>query len=170
MKKKLLFYFFFIVFFLLLQTTLLRHVKIHGVMPNLLITLTIVTALVRNNTEGAVVGFFSGLCIDMQFGAVLGFYGLVGMFAGIAAGSLSRKIYRENLLVVAFFTFVYSVVYESVVFVINNIMSGDIGFAFAFTRIILPEAGYNCAVSLLLFPLLVKAGKWFDKSAAVRKY
>ena len=121
MKKKLLFYSFFIVFFLLLQTTLLQHVKIHGVMPNMLITLTIVTALVRNSTEGAVVGFFSGLCIDMQFGAVLGFYGLVGMFAGIAAGSLSRKIYRENLLVVAFFTFVYSVVYESVVFVINNI-------------------------------------------------
>ena len=79
-------------------------------------------------------GLFSGFCIDMQFGPVLGFYALLGMYTGIAAGSLSRRIYRENVLVVVFFTFVYSIAYESVVFIINNIMSGDIGFTFAFTR------------------------------------
>lgn len=106
----------------------------------------------------------------MQFGPVLGFYALLGMYTGIAAGSLSRRIYRENVLVVVFFTFVYSIAYESVVFIINNIMSGDIGFTFAFTKVILPEAIYNCAVSVLMFPLLVSAGKWFDAARSARKY
>jgi rod shape-determining protein MreD len=170
MIRKLLFYFFFILFFLLLQTTLLHYIKIYGVIPNLLITLTIVTALVRNSTEGAVVGFFSGLCIDMQFGTVLGFYALLGLYAGIGAGTVSRRIYRENVLVVVPFTFVYSLIYESVVFILNNIMTGNFSFAYAFTRVILPEAVYNCAVSVLLFPLLVKAGKWFDAAGPVRKY
>ena len=120
------FYFFFILFFLLLQTTLLHYAKIYGVIPNLLITLTIVTALVRSSTEGAAVGLFSGLCIDMQFGTVLGFYALLGMYAGMAAGIVSRRIYRENVLVVVPFTFVYSIIYESVVFILNNIMTGNI--------------------------------------------
>jgi len=170
MKRKLLLYSFLIVFFLLLQTTLLRYARIHGVAPNLLISLTILTALVRNSAEGAAVGLFSGLCIDLQFGTAVGFYALLGMYTGIAAGSISRKIYRDNFLVVAFFTFIYSVVYESVVYAINNIMSGDIDFLFAFTRVILPEAVYNCAVSVLLFPLLVMAGKWFDSAASAHKY
>lgn len=170
MKRKLVVYFFIIFLLLMLQTTLLQYTRIRGVMPNLLITLTIVTALVRNSTEGAAVGFFSGFCIDMQFGPVLGFYALLGMYTGITAGSLSRRIYRENVLVVVFFTFVYSIAYESVVFIINNIMSGDIGFTFAFTKVILPEAIYNCAVSVLMFPLLVSAGKWFDAARSARKY
>ena len=156
-------------FFLLLQTTLLHYAKIYGVIPNLLITLTIVTALVRSSTE-ALRSAYSGLCIDMQFGTVLGFYALLGMYAGMAAGIVSRRIYRENVLVVVPFTFVYSIIYESVVFILNNIMTGNISFVYAFTRVILPEAIYNCAVSVLLFPLLVKAGKWFDAAGPVRKY
>ena len=106
----------------------------------------------------------------MQFGTVLGFYALLGMYAGMAAGIVSRRIYRENVLVVVPFTFVYSIIYESVVFILNNIMTGNISFVYAFTRVILPEAIYNCAVSVLLFPLLVKAGKWFDAAGPVRKY
>ncbi len=171
MKRKIFFYFIFIVLFLLLQTTLLQYARIYGVMPNLLITFTIVAALIRNSTEGAAAGFFSGLCIDLQFGAVIGFHALLGLYLGIAAGSVNRRIFRENLMVVIFFTLIYSVAYESVVFIINNIMSGSIKFIFAFTKVILPEAVYNGAVSILLFPLLVKAGKRFDMtSAAVRKY
>jgi rod shape-determining protein MreD len=171
MKKKVFFYLIFIVLFLVLQTTLLHYIKIHGVMPNLLITFIIVTALIRNSTEGAAVGFFSGLCIDLQFGPVIGFRALLGFFLGLAAGSVNRRIFRENLMVVIFFSFIYSVAYESVIFIINNIMTGDIRFVFAMTKVILPEALYNSVMSVLLFPLLVKAGKRFGMSAAaVRKY
>jgi rod shape-determining protein MreD len=170
MRRKLVFYSFFILLFFLLQTTLLHYARVRGIIPNLLLVLTIVTALVRNSAEGGAVGFFSGLCIDMQFGSVLGFYALLGMYAGVAAGSVSKRIYRENVLVAVPFTFIYSIAYESVVFIINNIMSGDISFAFAFTKVILPEAVYNSAVSVLLFPLLAAAGKWFDTARTARNY
>ena len=80
------------------------------------------------------------------------------------------KDIQENVLVAVPFTFIYSIAYESVVFIINNIMSGDISFAFAFTKVILPEAVYNSAVSVLLFPLLAAAGKWFDTARTARNY
>lgn len=169
MKRKILFYFFFIVLFFLIQTTLLRYARIYGVVPNILIVFTIVTAIIRNNTEGAVVGFFTGLCVDMQFGRIVGFHALLGFFLGIAAGTISKRVYRENLMIVVFFTFVYSIAYESIVFALSNIMNANIQIIYAFTRVILPEALYNCVVSILLFPLIVKAGKRFDASSVVAK-
>lgn len=171
MIRKILFYLFFILFFLVLQTTLLQFVSIYGVIPNLLIVFTIVTAILRNSAEGSAVGFFAGLCIDMQFGSILGFHALLGFYLGLAAGTISKRVYRENLMIVAFFTFVYSIAYEAAVYLISNILNADIRIIFAFTNVILPEALYNCVVSILLFPLVYKAGKIFDApGTAARKY
>lgn len=171
MRRKFIFYFIFIILFLLLQTTLLQYITVHGVIPNLLITFAVVAALLRNSTEGAAVGLISGMCLDMQFGPIKGLYALLGLYLGIAAGSVNRRMFRENLMVVIFFTFLYSVAYESVVYIVNNIMSGDIHFIFALTTVILPEAIYNSAISVLLFPLVLKAGRWFEAAdVKARKY
>ena len=171
MKLKILFYSFFIFMFLLLQTTLLDYAAIYGITPNILIVFIIVTALIRGNVEGGTVGFFAGLALDMMFGSILGFYALMGFYLGIAAGSINRRLFRENLLVVLFFTFVYSVVYETVVYIINNIMSGQMELLYPLTRVILPEAVYNCAVSVLIYALLIKADRRFAGTGKLaRKY
>jgi rod shape-determining protein MreD len=171
MKLKLLFYSFFIILFLVLQTTLLEYAAIYGIKPNLIIVFVIVAALLRGNVEGGAVGFFSGLLLDMLFGGVLGFYALLGLYLGIAAGSINRRLFRENLLVVLFFTFVYSVVYESVVYILNTIMSGDMKLLYPLTGVILPEAVYNCAAAVLIYALLIRADRRFSETGKIaRKY
>lgn len=171
MKLKVLFYLSFILLSLLLQTTLLNYVAIYGVIPNILIVFVVVTALVRGNIEGGVVGFFAGLAVDMMFGNLLGFYALLGLYLGIAAGSINRRLFRENLLVVLFFTFVYSVVYETVVYILNTFMNGNVELLYALTRVILPEAIYNCVAAVLIYALLIKADRWFiEKGKLARKY
>lgn len=171
MKKKFLFYFFFVILLLLLQTTLMQYATIHGVLPNLLVVFIISAALLRGNVEGGVVGLFAGLAADMMFGSVFGFYALFGLYLGITVGSLNKRMYRDNLLIVVFFTFIYSIAYESVIFIVNNVMSADMNFLYAFTIIILPEAVYNSAIAVLLFPLMIRADKWFnDTDKTIRKY
>lgn len=171
MKKKFFFYFFFVILLLLLQTTILQYAAIRGVLPNLLLVFIISAALLRGNVEGGVVGLFAGLAADMMFGSVFGFYALFGLYLGIIVGSLNKRMYRDNLLIAVFFTFVYSVAYESVIFIVNNIMSGDMNFLYAFSAVILPEAAYNSAIAVLLFPLMIRADKWFnDADKTVRKY
>lgn len=171
MKIKVLFYFFFILLFLLLQTTLIGYTAIYGVTPNILIVFVIVTALVRGNVEGGAAGFFAGFALDMMFGSVLGFYALLGLYLGIATGSINRRLFRENLLVVVFFTFVYSIVYESVVYILNTIMSGNMELLYPLTRVILPEAVYNCLVAVLMYALLIRADRRFTETDKLaRKY
>lgn len=171
MKRKVLFYTFFILVFLLLQTTLLQYIAIVGIVPNILIVFVIITGLLRGNTEGGTVGFFAGLATDMLFGGVLGFYALLGLYLGIAAGSVSRRLFRENLLVAVFFTFVYSCLYESLIYVINNIMTGNMQYLYVLSGVILPESIYNSAVALLMFPFLIRTERWFgSKEISIRKY
>jgi len=171
MKKKILFYLSFILLFLLLQTTLLQYVEVFGVKPNLLVVFIITVALLRGSEEGAAVGLFAGLAADMMFGGVLGFYALFGFYLGISVGIFNKRLFKENLLIAVFFTFVYSVAYESVIYIVNNIMNTDMGFLYAFTRIILPEAAYNSAAAVLIFPLAIRADHWFEeKDKLIRKY
>jgi rod shape-determining protein MreD len=169
--KAALFYLFFINIFLLLQSTLLNYIAISGIIPNLVVVFIIITALVRGNVEGGIVGFFAGLAQDMLFGGMLGFYALFGMYLGIAAGSTNKRLFRENLLVVVFLTFVYSVIYETLIYIVNTVMSGDIHLWRAMAGVILPEALYNCLAAVLINPILLRADKRFaEADKTVRKY
>lgn len=171
MRFKILFYSICILLFLLLQSTLLQYVRIYNVIPNLMVVFIILTALIRGNVEGGVVGFFAGLVLDMMFGKLLGFYALLGMYLGIAVGSVNRRLYRENLLVVVFFTFVASALYETAVYLINTFMSGNINLIFPLTGIILPEALYNSVAAIFLYALVIRMNRRFEEaSKAARKY
>lgn len=171
MRFKILFYSICILLFLLLQSTLLQYIRIYSVIPNLLVVFIILTALIRGNVEGAVVGFFAGLALDMLSGKLLGFYTLLGMYLGIAVGSVNRRLYRENLLVVVFFTFAASVLYETAVYFLNTFMSGDIELLYPLTHRILPEALYNSVAAVFLYAFVIRTNRRFEeKSKAARKY
>jgi rod shape-determining protein MreD len=171
MRLKILIYAIFLFLLLLLQSTLLGYVNIYNVKPNLLIIFVVCVALLRGNTEGAVVGFFAGLILDMSFGKLLGLYALLGMFLGLIVGSVNKRLYRENFLVVIFFTFVSTVIYESIVYILNTFMSGNIDMIWTLTMKILPEAIYNSLVSILIFAIVRKMSHRFDKTSKnIRKY
>lgn len=171
MRSKILFYSICILLLMLLQSTLLHYVRIYNVIPNLMVVFIILTALIRGNVEGGVVGFFAGLVFDMMFGKLLGFYALLGMYLGIAVGSVNRRLYRENLVVVVFFTFVASVLYEFAVYFLNTFMSGNMSFIFPMTGVILPEALYNSAAAIFLYALVIRMDRRFEESSkAARKY
>ena len=156
---------------MMLQSTLLDYIRIYNVIPNLLIVLIILAALLGGNIEGAVVGFFSGLILDIMFGKLMGLYALLGMYLGIAAGSVNKRLYRENLLVILFFTFIFSIAYETAVYVLNTIMSGQIDIIYTLMRIILPEAVYNCVAAILLYPLFSRINRSLEGNrSSLRKY
>ena len=54
--------------FFLLQCTIFPSLQLGGVRPDLLIILTVATGIIRGKKDGVLVGFFSGLLIDIQFG------------------------------------------------------------------------------------------------------
>ena len=171
MKLKIFVYTFFLLLLLLLQSTLLGYARIYNVKPNLLVIFIVCVALLRGNVEGASVGFFAGLLLDMAFGKFLGFYCLLGFYLGLAVGSVNRRLYRENYLVVVFFTFVATILYEAAVYILSNFMTGNLELLMPLTLKILPEALYNSVVSILVFAIMIKISHKFEEtSKTARKY
>ena len=170
MKTKILIYTLIIFFIVLLQATILDYIKIFYIKPNLLIVFVISVALLRGNIEGAVIGFFVGLSQDLISGKVLGFYTVLGMYLGLIIGSVNKRLYRENFLVVLFFTFISSIVYEMMVYFLSTFTHGSIGIYYPFKNIVLPEALYNSFISIFVYIVVIKLNDKFNHSKISRKY
>ncbi|HEX9062262.1 MAG TPA: rod shape-determining protein MreD [Clostridia bacterium] len=160
-----------ILFITLIQSTLLHNAMIYNVMPNLYIIFIVSVALLKGNREGAVIGFFCGLAQDFAAGKVIGFYALLGMYLGLITGSVNRRLYRENVLVGIMFTFASTFFYEGLVYFLNVFMRYRIDMLYALKTVILPEAIYNCIVSIPVYIFAIKLYKKLDKAGkSSRRY
>ena len=88
---------FFIFICFLLQCTVFRALAFGGIVPNLLIVLTASFGFMRGEKTGLLIGFFSGLLVDIFFGSVIGFYALLYMYIGYANGKFSAIFYPEDI-------------------------------------------------------------------------
>ncbi|NLD48019.1 MAG: rod shape-determining protein MreD [Clostridiaceae bacterium] len=171
MRVKIISYSILIFIMALLQSTVFNYIKIFDVKPNLLLILIVTVALLTNDIEGAAIGFFSGLVQDMASGKVLGFYALLGMYLGFSIGAMNKRLNRENILILLFFTFVSSIIYEYFVYLLNSIVRGTVDLIYPFRHLILTEALYNCGVSVLIFAVVLKLNRWFvSMDKTLRKY
>lgn len=171
MRLKIIVYFICIYLFMLLQSTVLDYIRIYDVKPNLLLVFVISIALLRGNTEGAAVGFFAGLAHDVTGGKVLGFFALLGMYTGLILGSVNRRLYRENIFLAVFFTFLATLMYEGVVCLLGIGIRNYESMLYLFRSFVLPEAVYNSVVSVFIFALAVRIHYKFESlSNSQRKY
>jgi len=146
-----------------IQSTLLNYININNVKPNVLLIFIISIALLRGNIEGGITGFFSGLVQDILFGKVLGFYALIGMYIGIVIGMLNKRLYRENYLIVTFFTFTTTIVYNLLIYLFNTILPLALSSEEFTTSLLNPlmnvtltEALYNSLISIPIYILSMK--------------
>jgi rod shape-determining protein MreD len=150
-------------------------IEAYNIKPNLFIILIVSIALLRGNVEGAAVGFFTGLVQDLISGRAIGLYALLGLYIGFIMGSVNKRLYRENILISIFFTFIATIFYELVVFL--TILISGINTDFiealkkALTTIILPEAIYNGIMSIPIFILSIRLNyRLEDMKKSSRKY
>ena len=43
---------------------------------------------------------------------------LLGLYVGILTGSINRRLYRENIIIVVSFTFIITIIYELLVYLL----------------------------------------------------
>ncbi len=81
----------------LLQCTVFHAFAFGNIVPNLMLILTASFGFMRGEKSGLLIGFFSGLFIDIFFGEVLGFYALLYMYIGYTNGKFNRIFYPEDI-------------------------------------------------------------------------
>lgn len=163
MKLKVIAYSILIFLTVLIQSTIAESIRVYGVKPNIIIVVTVMVALLRNGTEGAIVGFLCGLMQDAVSGRVIGFYALLGLYLGLLIGKSNKRLNKENILIAIFFTFISTIVYEYVVYFFTTFLRAPLDFVYPMKNIILTEAIYNSVISIFIFIIVIKLDKRFEE-------
>lgn len=139
----------------LLQCTIFPSLEIAGVKPNLMLIVTASFGFMRGPREGMLVGFVSGMLIDIQYGDMIGFYALIYLAAGYVNGLFEQIYFDEDIKLPLFLIAGSNVVYGLAVYFLTFLLRSDFDFLYYLNRIIVPEAIYTIAVTLIIYPLLL---------------
>jgi rod shape-determining protein MreD len=139
----------------LVQCTLFPHLTLASIKPNLLIIITAAFGFMRGSREGMLVGFFSGLLIDIQFGDILGFYALIYLLMGFINGLFQQMYYDEDiklpLALIASSEFLYGLVIYLLMFMLRS----EFRFVYYLSHNIIPELIYTIVAALAIYPFIL---------------
>lgn len=140
----------------LLQSTVFHFFELSGVVPNLLLIVTMSFGLMRGRREGLLVGFFSGLLIDIFFGTLLGPYAFIYMTLGYINGFFHRIYYVEDVLLPMLMITLNEFTYNIIIYVVFFLLRNKLNFLDYLSQIILPEVVYTILITLFFYKLLVR--------------
>ena len=139
----------------LLQCTVFSKLELAGIKPNLMIIVTSSFGFMRGSREGMLVGFFSGLLIDIQFGDMIGFYALIYLLIGFINGFFEQMYYDEDIKLPLFLIILSEFIYGIVIYLLMFMLRSDFDFLFYLNSIIVPELIYTIVVTIVVYPLIL---------------
>lgn len=137
----------------LLQTVYPGFLQIASIRPNLVIILTASFALMCGSRSGMLIGFWTGLLVDLFSGGVVGFNALICAWTGYVCGYAYRIFYDDDIktpLVLIAFSDLMCGLYE---YIGTFLLRGRIHFFFYLGRIIIPEMIYTVILGLFFYQL-----------------
>ena len=146
----------------ILQTTLFQLLTIRGIFPNTALILVTSYALLRGSKEGAVVGGFTGLLMDIFFSKMIGFYTLLYLAIGLLFGRSQKNFYRENYLLPVIFCAVSTVLFQAVLYITGFMFRGEGNIIHFLFSILVPELVYTAIVTILVYRILFVINEWLE--------
>lgn len=148
----------------LLESTLFQKLALASITPNLLIVVTSSFGFMRGNREGMIVGFVSGLLIDVMFGDLVGFYALAYMLIGYLNGFFQQIFYAEDIKLPLFLIAASDFLYGNFIFLFLFVMRSRFHYGYYLWNIIVPELIYTILVTILLYQVILHINQRLEAS------
>lgn len=152
----------------LCQSTVFQYIRLAGVVPNLLLIVTMSFGLMRGRREGVLVGFFCGLLIDIFFGTLVGPYAFIYMSFGYINGFFHRIYYTSDVLLPVLMITINDFAYNIVVYLLFFMLRNKLDFRSYFLGVIFPEMIYTIVITLVYYKLLLRINLMLKKSNEAR--
>ena len=119
-----------------LQTTFFQSIKLAGVVPNLLLILTVSVGYMRGRTEGLVTGLVCGLMFDMVYGSVIGLYGFGFMAIGFLNGYCQKVYFTDAIVLPIVLVTLSDLFYGIYYYIVEFLMRGRVDILFYLLHVI----------------------------------
>lgn len=155
-----------IVFFLIyfLQVNIFNNFTIAGIKPNLFIIYILFIGLFANQALGISFGVICGLIIDLLYGKTIGITAIMLCTIGYLGAYFDKNFSKENKLTIIFMVIGATVVFELGTYFLNSIVLEFDREYLYFFKIVAIETIYNVLLSIIIYPIIQKAGYSIDRN------
>jgi rod shape-determining protein MreD len=153
----------FLAIIAVLQATVLPHLTVWGVFPDLPLLVVTSWSLLRGVREGVVWGFIAGVAVDLLSGAPFGAATLPLIAVAFLAGLGQTTVFGAHFLLPMLAMFIGTIVYDLLFLLIVQISGQDVAWLDAFFRIILLSALLNAVLMPLIFWGTRRLNTWFSR-------
>ena len=143
---------FFIIYFL--QANFFTWFNIATIMPNVYVILVLFIGLACG------IGF--GLYLDIVLGKTIGTSALALGIVGLLGEILSKNFSKDSRFIVCLMVIGTTAVYETIVYLLTMLRTEGTIEILAFLRILLIEMFFNGLITIIIYPLIKKAGYYLE--------
>ena len=142
-----------------LECTVFQRLSFASITPYLMIIVTSSFGFMRGKREGMMVGFLSGLLIDIMFSDLIGFYTLIYTVLGYANGFFRKIFYDDDIKLPLILIATSDFLYGNIVCIFMFIMRSRFNYFYYLKSIIFPELIYTILVTLVFYQLILQINK-----------
>lgn len=153
---------FLIIFFL--QANIFQMFTIAGVMPNLFVIFILFIGLYSNTVMGVSFGVVCGLIIDFVYSKNIGITATMLCLIGYLGAYFDRNFSKENKLTIIIIGAIATIIYEVGYYLLNVIIFQFDPEIMYFIKILLLELLYNTLITIIIYPIIQKAGYAIDRN------
>ncbi|MBN1661881.1 MAG: rod shape-determining protein MreD [Anaerolineae bacterium] len=146
----------------LVQSTIVAHVDVWGVFPDLPLLWVVSWGLLRGARQGLVWGFIGGVMLDIFSGAPFGAGTLSMIAAGFLAGLAEPTVFRSHLALPLVAAFVGTLVYDLIFMGVVHLLGGAVLWGETLLRLVLPAAALNTIMVPVIFVIARWLSRWFS--------
>ena len=113
----------------------------------------------RGKKEGMVVGFISGLFIDILFNDLIGFYALIYMVLGYANGFFRKIFFDDDIKLPLILIAASDFIYGNIVCIFMFVMRSKFHYFYYLKSVIIPELIYTILVTIIVYQVILNINK-----------
>ena len=151
---------FFIIYFL--QANFFTWFNIATIMPNVYVILVLFIGLFVKRKIGLACGIGFGLYLDIVLGKTIGTSALALGIVGLLGEILSKNFSKDSRFIVCLMVIGTTAVYETIVYFFTMLRTEGTIEIIAFLRILLIEMFFNGLITIIIYPLIKKAGYYLE--------
>ncbi len=134
-----------------LQCTLFQAISFAGIVPNLMIIITSSAGFIGGRRDGMLIGFISGLLIDIFYGSVIGLNALLFTYIGYINGFGNRVFYPEDVKFPMIFIVLSDISCLLMQYFFGFLFRARLELPFYFAHVMIPEIIYTIVVTIIIY-------------------
>ena len=136
-----------------LHATLAPNIALANIVPNFSMVFVCVTGLLRGKREGMIVGFLSGLLLDLfnGYNDIVGINAMCYLLIGYINGIFKDIFFLDDISIPMMMVAICDFGYNFIMYVFMFMMRNDLNLGYYLKRIILPEMVYTVFICFLVY-------------------